>query len=176
MLPADAGRRCQLILDEVGCFIDSFQDFEAELSELPGRYAAERGGSLLLLVSDSWLAADPSPAVSRAVLARARLPPPPDSPPVCACVGVKSLGGGVAEIKRLYVRPAVRRYGVARLLTGAIEREAARLGHTRLRLDTLERLGPALRLYEACGFHRTAPYVHNPLSDAVFMEKEIGPG
>lgn len=160
----------------MGCPLDSFQDFQTELSELPGRYGAQRGGSLLVLASCAWLEGarvEASQAPSRVALCHTRLPAAPASPSVCACVGVKCIGAGVGEIKRLYVRPAVRRYGVAKLLTGAVEREAARLGHACLKLDTLERLGPALRLYEACGFRRTSRYVHNPLPDVVFMEKPI---
>ena len=42
-----------------------------------------------------------------------------------------------------------------------------------MRLDTLDRLTEAMRLYETLGFRRTEPYYDNPLPGVVYWEKEL---
>jgi ribosomal protein S18 acetylase RimI-like enzyme len=32
---------------------------------------------------------------------------------------------------------------------------------------------PAIALYESLGFERTAPYCHNPIGNAVFMDLKL---
>jgi GNAT superfamily N-acetyltransferase len=63
-----------------------------------------------------------------------------------------------AEVRRLYVAPAVRREGVARLLLARIEAEARSFGYRLLRLETGDRQHAALALYEKCGWTRIAPF------------------
>merc|ERR1712019_197307 len=55
----------------------------------------------------------------------------------------------------------------------ALESVAISLGYHTLKLDTLERLPSAIRLYSKCGYIRCSPYVHNPMPDCVFMSKEL---
>jgi GNAT superfamily N-acetyltransferase len=55
--------------------------------------------------------------------------------PVCGG-GVKPLDDDTAEIKRMYVAPAARRRGLARVLLGALEDAARDLGYSTARLDT----------------------------------------
>ena len=62
-----------------------------------------------------------------------------------------------AEIKRMYVDASARCQGIGRALVGALEREARRIGVTRVVLETGTRLAPEIRLYEAMG------YAHIPL-------------
>lgn len=57
-----------------------------------------------------------------------------------------------AEIKRMYVRPAARRSGVARAILVRLEEEAWRLGFGRLVLETGVRQPEAIRLYESHGY------------------------
>jgi GNAT superfamily N-acetyltransferase len=52
------------------------------------------------------------------------------------CCGVRRLSEDVGEIKRLFVREAGRRRGVARALLAAAEDAARALGYRELRLDT----------------------------------------
>lgn len=54
------------------------------------------------------------------------------------CIGIRALSPDVGEIKRMFVRPAFRGQGIGRSLLAAVETGAHKLGHTRLRLDTME--------------------------------------
>ena len=76
--------------------------------------------------------------------------------------GVKSLGDGVAEIKRMYVTPDVRNRGVARQLLEKLEAAAHRRGHSRVRLDTGPKQPQARHLYESAGYREIANYNNNP--------------
>lgn len=74
------------------------------------------------------------------------------------------------EMKRLFVRDAFRRQGLARWLSQLVVDVARGTGVERLCLDTLERLPAAVALYTDMGFRRVPAYVFNPLPDAVYME------
>jgi GNAT superfamily N-acetyltransferase len=91
-----------------------------------------------------------------------------------ACGAVRTLEAGTAEIKRMYVDPAVRRRGVARALLARLEDEARALGARRIVLETGVRQPEAIALYAAFGYATIAPfgeYENTPLS--VCMGKEL---
>lgn len=91
--------------------------------------------------------------------------------PVCGG-GVKRLGDGVCEIKRMYVVPPARGRGVAGELLRALEDAARELGYTRVRLDTGPRQPHAERLYRGAGYVEIPDYNGNPLA-AFWGEKEL---
>jgi putative acetyltransferase len=79
---------------------------------------------------------------------------------------------GWAEIKRMYVDPALRGQGIGRLILEALEDHARRAGVRRLRLETGARQPAALSLYRAAGFQPRGPfgaYAENGTS--LFFEK-----
>jgi GNAT superfamily N-acetyltransferase len=78
--------------------------------------------------------------------------------------GVRRLGEGVGEIKRMYVRPAGRSRGVAAQLLTALEQAAYSLGYRTVRLDTGPKQVHALSLYRRAGFLDIAPYNENPFA------------
>lgn len=83
------------------------------------------------------------------------------------CGAIRRLDASTAEIKRMYVAPALRGRGVGWAILAALEQEARRLGVSELVLETGDRLTEALALYERCGFKRIAAfgeYVGSPLS------------
>ena len=87
-----------------------------------------------------------------------------EGPDAVAGGGLRRLGDGVAEIKRMYVRPAARSRGVAASLLAALEREAVVLGYEVARLDTGPKQVHAQRLYRRAGYVEVPPYNDNPFA------------
>jgi len=89
------------------------------------------------------------------------------------CIALQPLSAaGVCEMKRLYVKPAFRKYGIGRALVEQLLEASAALGYSSMRLDTLDRLQPAIRLYEQYGFEVINAYYENPLPGVVYMERK----
>lgn len=118
----------------------SFQRFDDEVANLPGRYAPPTG-RLLLARRDSQ---------------------------VVGCVALRKIGEDLCEMKRLYVQPAFHGRHIGRALCEAILEQARQIGYRRMRLDTV--LQPAKALYRSLGFHEIPPYQHVPIEGVVFME------
>lgn len=94
-----------------------------------------------------------------------------DGVPV-ACVAVRPIGPGTAEIKRMYVRPAARGRGLGGAVLAMAEEAARALGASRIRLDTAAPLTEALRLYRRHGYRDIPRYNDNP-SATHWLEKEL---
>ena len=77
------------------------------------------------------------------------------------------------EMKRLYVVPDCRKLGVGDALVQVLLQEAQTLGYTTMKLDTLERLQAALKLYLKYGFETVTAYYDNPLPGVVYMQKNL---
>jgi GNAT superfamily N-acetyltransferase len=93
---------------------------------------------------------------------------------VVGCGAWQALPDGVAEVKRMYVRPAFRGRGIARQMIVAIEEEALAAGRPVIRLETGSHLPAAVALYQSSGYHQIpayGPYVGNPYS--VCFEKRL---
>jgi GNAT superfamily N-acetyltransferase len=88
--------------------------------------------------------------------------------------GVRRLEEGVAEIKRMYVRPGSRSRGVARALLAALEESARTLGYRVVRLDTGPKQVHALALYRSTGYREVPPYNDNPFA-SFWGEKALDP-
>ncbi len=68
------------------------------------------------------------------------------------CGAFKEYELGVAEIKRMYVKPALRGKGIAAELLGILEQWAKEEGYKRCILETAIKQPEAIRLYEKCGY------------------------
>jgi GNAT superfamily N-acetyltransferase len=68
------------------------------------------------------------------------------------CAGLRRLGRGTGEIKRMFVTEEARRRGVGRLLLEDLEARAAAAGLHRMRLFTTESLHEARELYAGAGY------------------------
>ena len=79
-----------------------------------------------------------------------------------ACGGLKTIGTGVAELKRMYVVPDARRRGVGRALLAALEDAARSMGFGTVRLDCERHNWP---LYRAAGYVEIEDYNDNPFAD-----------
>jgi len=77
---------------------------------------------------------------------------------VVAMGGVRRSADGVAELKRVYVRPTGRGQRLGEALTRRLVTDARTFGYRTLRLDTLPFMGAAQALYEAMGFVDCPPY------------------
>jgi len=83
--------------------------------------------------------------------------------------------GPVAELKRMYVRPAFRGRGVSRRILSELEVRAVALGATRVVLETGIYQPAAIALYESSGYAnvpRFGAYAASPTS--VCYEKRLG--
>ena len=95
-----------------------------------------------------------------------------DDERVVAGGGVRRLGDGVAEIKRMYVVPAARGAGHGRRLLDALEAAAADLGYGRVRLDTAASMTTAAAMYRRAGYREIADYNGNSYA-SFWGEKEL---
>ena len=132
-------------LDEDLCF----QSFDAELKEPLKKYGPPTGIIYLAYYNDI-------PAGCIALM--------PLSP---------GKGAGTCEMKRLYVLPAYRQYKIGRALIEKLLVTAAELGYHTMKLDTLQKLEPAIHLYKKYGFIETTSYYPNPLPGVVYMQKQL---
>jgi GNAT superfamily N-acetyltransferase len=64
------------------------------------------------------------------------------------------------EVKRMYVVPAARRAGLARLMLAHLEATARTSGADAVLLETGTRQPEALALYESAGYQRVEPFGH----------------
>ncbi len=126
-----------------------FQGFAQELNNLPGDYAPARGALLLALMDGM----------------------------VAGCCALRPLDTvdypNASEMKRLYVRPAFRSFGLGRALAEATLDAARRAGYDCVLLDTLNDMEAARTLYEELGFTEIAPYYHNPLAGAHYLKADL---
>jgi len=120
----------------------SFQDFDRELAELPGDYVMPAGVLLVARVDGR----------------------------VAGCVAAHQWRGGACEMKRLFVRDGFRGSGCGRALVESIIAWARKTGYQRILLDTLPAMDQAQHLYLRLGFQEVAPYRHNPVPGARFLE------
>lgn len=97
-----------------------------DIVQLPAPFLPPRGG--LLLVRDD------------------------DGTPMACGAWLPTADAGVAEIKRVYVRPAMRGRGVGEAIMHALMARAAATGHHRVILDTDRSLLAAQALYARLGF------------------------
>jgi putative acetyltransferase len=141
---ADYAFTKQLILDYAE-FLDinfDFQNLEKELAQLPTMYGPPTGAMLLAF----------------------------DAETLAGGVGLRDVGDGYGEMKRLFVYPEFQGKGVGKALMQAFVNKGRELGYRAIRLDTLPRLDRAYGLYQKFGFRAIAPYCYNPFPDAIFLE------
>lgn len=124
-----------------------FQNFEAELAALPGKYVPPQG--------HLWLARD-AKAVAKGVIA------------------VRPISNSECEMKRLWVEPDTQGSGLGRQLASTAINFARDAGYAVMKLDTLRgRMPAAISLYRSLGFVECEPYTHNPEPDVLYMALKL---
>ena len=90
-----------------------------------------------------------------------------DGAPI-GCVGLKRTNADYAEVKRMWVSPDARGFGLGRRLLEELELLASLDGVTRLRLDTNKTLVEARTLYATCGYREIPDFNGEPYADFWF--------
>lgn len=144
---------CREILREYEASVQvdlCFQGFDAELDGLPGEYEPPAGRFLLAQVNGA----------------------------LAGCGAFRNLPdvdyANACEMKRLFVRPAFRRFGLGRHLAQALIDRATEAGYSVMLLDTLDDMEAARELYETLGFEEVAPFYFNPLPGAHYLKVSLG--
>ena len=123
----------------------SFENLDQEMAALPGAYAAPQGRLF-------YAERDGMPA---------------------GCVGIRPLSDGVCELKRLYVAPAHRGFGVGRELAMAAILAARKIGYRKVLLDTLPNMRIAVKLYRELGFQEAPAYYHTAHEESQFLALDL---
>ena len=116
---------------------NSYQGTEEELADLPGPYAAP-GGLILLAGRES-------------------------APDPVGVIAYKPLDEETCVMKRLYVAPEARRFGIGEKLCLELMERARAQGYTVMKLDTLDHLKVAIKLYQRLGFRPCEPFTDSPI-------------
>ena len=123
-----------------------FQSFEEELKDPLIKYGSPYGDLILAYWNDE----------------------------IAGCIALtKMKEDGICEMKRLYVRPAFRKNKIGKQLVEILLVSASEKQYGKMRLDTLEKLQPAIQLYRHYGFKNISPYYNNPLPGVVYMELKL---
>lgn len=92
---------------------------------------------------------------------------------IAGCIALRALNNAAtAEIKRMYVRPSWRGYGLARKLLQEAERFALKNGYQWIYLDTTDGMLAAAQLYRQNGYEPCERYNDNPQA-TIFMRKQL---
>ncbi|MFD0899029.1 GNAT family N-acetyltransferase [Actinomadura sediminis] len=100
-----------------------------------------------------------------------------DAQVIVGCGALARLDDGHAELKSMRTASARKRSGVASLLLSHIIGEAARMGFTRVSLETGSApfFAPARKLYEKFGFDYCEPFGNYRIDPhSVFMTRTLG--
>jgi putative acetyltransferase len=122
-----------------------YQGFTAELAALPSPYVPPNGALLIAKINDE----------------------------TAGCVALRRIDDQTGEMKRLYVRPAFRSWGLGKHLIGEIIQTARRAGYSTLRLDTLPNMVTAQGLYRSLGFSEIPAYNSTHLPGTRFYELSL---
>jgi len=120
----------------------SFQNFDHEIATLPQTYGGLDGRLFI-----AWRYNTP-----------------------VGVAGIKRFSTNECEVKRMYVQPDSRGYGIGKLLLTECIRMAVELNYHTIKLDTADFMKSAIKLYTDNGFEEISAYRHNPHEEARYFE------
>lgn len=123
-----------------------FQNFANELNAIQSQYNKPQGGIILAYANQLAV----------------------------GCVGVRQLEENIAELKRMYVKPAYRGYKIGLKLLELSLGLAHELHYKKIRLDTIDTMEQAIKLYHSLGFYTIPAYRFNPMPGTIYLEKDLG--
>jgi ribosomal protein S18 acetylase RimI-like enzyme len=126
-----------------------YQGFEQELASLPGKYGPPRGCILIAWRSHGHKLE------------------------AIGCAALRTLDARTCEMKRMFVRPSYRGYGIGRMLAEGLISRAKAFGYEAMRLDSSSDFKAAVGLYQSLGFQPIDRYNDDPLPCTVFMELDL---
>lgn len=124
-------------------------EFEQELSELPGVFGPPTGVLLIAIADQEFV----------------------------GCVGLRALDTASCEMKRMYVDPRFHGQGVGEALANHLIQHARNLGYSRMCLDTGPKQFEARGLYQKLNFQPIKPYyeVSDEMADwLTFLARDLG--
>jgi putative acetyltransferase len=122
-----------------------FQNFTEELSKLESMYAHDTGGIILCKIDGTFI----------------------------GCAAIRKIDNNACELKRMWVQLPYQKMGIGEKLLQQCIQLAKHLNYKEIRLDTLQRLQPAILLYKKYNFVETEAYYNNPNKDVVYMKLDL---
>lgn len=123
----------------------SFQQYNEEISSLPGKYALPDGRLYVIY----------------------------DGQQLAGCVALRKIDDKSCEFKRLFVRPEFRGKKLGCILMEKVIEDARLMGYKVGYLDTLSTLKSAIVIYEKLGFEKIPPYYDNPLENVAYYRIDL---
>ena len=135
----------QLLFNEYAQWLNidlCFQNFDKELQQLSIMYAATNGGIVLCKKNNDFI----------------------------GCSAIRKIDTTSCELKRMWVQLPYQKLGIGETLLKECIALAKKLNYKEIRLDTLKRLQPAIKLYKKYNFIETEAYYKNPNNNVVYMK------
>jgi carbonic anhydrase len=123
----------------------SFQNFDDEIKNLKTTYGLPDGGLFIAFREEKAV----------------------------GVVGVKKFSGKECELKRMYVHPDSRSFGIGQMLLIKSIELAKELKYDFIKLDTAGWMKPAINLYLRNGFKEITAYRFNPEEGTRFFELNL---
>lgn len=119
--------------------------FQHELDGLPGAYAGPAGRLVVAHDGDAY----------------------------AGCAALRPVGGDTVELRRLWVRRAYRKRGVARAIVDALLAWARAGGYRRVRLEVLSVMPSADALFRSLGFEPIPEDRPSPFPGSVLLARQL---
>ena len=123
----------------------TIQNYDDELKDLSHKYGLP-DGRLYLAYSDGVLAGS---------------------------IAMRKIDDENCELKRMYIKPAFRRNGIAKRLVMRLIDDAREIGYRYMLLDTLPFLQTAIRMYQQIGFYEIGRYNNSPMDTSIYMKFDL---
>lgn len=120
----------------------AFQNFDAEMADLPKMYNQKDGGLFIAYINNA---------------------------PV-GIAGLRRFSASDAEVKRMFVKDTAKGMGIGKQLLRTCIETARKLGYQTIKLDTAAFMHAAIKLYTDHGFVEIDAYRFNPHDHARYFE------
>lgn len=88
-------------------------------------------------------------------------------------IALRKIDDERCELKRLYIKPAFRRRGIAKALVLRLIDDAREIGYRHMLLDTLPFLQTAIGMYQNLGFYEIDRYNDSPMDTSIYMKFDL---